>query len=90
MESSIQYALNKVGYPSVTLKSPQRECIEYVYHRKDVFLWLPTGFGKSLCYEVLPFIFDSKLGCQTSIVIVFFSPRFTDGGSSSESQASIS
>ena len=35
MERSILYALKKVGYPSVTLKSQQRECIEYVYHRKD-------------------------------------------------------
>ena len=26
------------------------------------FLWLPTGFGKSLCYECLPFLFDFKLG----------------------------
>ena len=25
---------------------------------KDVFLWLPARFGKSLYYEVLPFVFD--------------------------------
>ena len=39
-----------------------------------VFLWLPTGFGKSVCYEVLPFLFDYKLGnsaaSESSIVIV--------------------
>ena len=23
-----------------------------LYERKGVFLWLPTGFGKSICYEV--------------------------------------
>ena len=35
-----------------------------------MFLWLPTGFGKSVCYEVLPFVFDDKLGKDNSVVIV--------------------
>ena len=25
-----------------------------------MFVWLPTGFGKSICYEVLPFMYDYK------------------------------
>ena len=32
--------------------------VRYVYKGKDVILWLPAGFGKSLCYEVTPFVFD--------------------------------
>ena len=48
------------------LKSEQIEAIQHLYNGKDVFLWLPTGFGKSICYEILPFIMDYKLGrCES-------------------------
>ena len=42
----------------MTFKPHQRVSVRYVYVGKDIFLLLPTGFGKSLCYEVLPFVFD--------------------------------
>ena len=29
-----------------------------------------SSFGKSICYEVLPFVFDVKLGPVGSIVVV--------------------
>ena len=70
MDRSISYALEKVGCSSVALKCEQLLCIKHIYERNDVFLWLPTGFGKSLCYEVLPFVFDDKLGRSNSVVIV--------------------
>ena len=35
-----------------------------------MFLWLPTSFGKSLCYEVLPFLFNDKFGKDNSVIIV--------------------
>ena len=48
LDHSISLALQQVGCPSVTLKAEQRSCIKSVCDGKDVFLWLPTGFGKSL------------------------------------------
>ena len=36
---------------------------------RDVFVALPTGFGKSFCFFVLPRIFDA-LGSPNSIVLV--------------------
>ena len=39
-----------------------------------MFVSLPTGFGKSLCYGVLPFVFDLKrfgdMTLRRSIVVV--------------------
>ena len=35
-----------------------------------VFGVLPTGYGKSLCFTLLPFVFDKLLGTNNSIVIV--------------------
>ena len=45
---------------SLKLKPEQLQAIRHVYDGKDVSLWLPTGFGKSVCYETLPFVFDHK------------------------------
>ena len=37
-------------------------------------MWLPTGFGKSLVYECLPFMSDHRAnhvdGCAPSVVLV--------------------
>ena len=46
-------------------QSPSKEKL---YIQFTDFVWLPTGFGKSLCYEVLPFVMDHKLSridCDT-------------------------
>ena len=56
------------------LKPEQLQAVRHMYEGRDVFLWLPTGFGKSICYEVLPFLFDFKLGKidteSSSVVLV--------------------
>ena len=45
------------------LQIEQETSLRAVYSgNKDALVWLPTGFGKSLCYTALPFAFDYKLG----------------------------
>jgi len=46
----------------ITLKAEQWSAVEAIYNHQDVFVWLPTGYGRSLCYQVLPFIMDYKHG----------------------------
>ena len=59
-----------LGCPTLTLNPEQRYFVRHVYEGKDVFVWLPTGFGKSLCYDMLPFVLDVKRGRGDSVVIV--------------------
>lgn len=60
-DRALSYALQRLGSPGVKLKPEQEAAIWAVYKGRDVFVRLPTRFGKSLCYEVLPFITDRKL-----------------------------
>ena len=66
---ALLYALSHVGLSSITLKQEQPTAIRHLYQRKDVFLWLPTGFGKSVCYEVLPFLYNFAGSKSGSIVL---------------------
>ena len=48
-------------------------CYSFLYDGKDVFLWLLTGFGKSVYYEVLSFFFDFT-GSKSGSVALVISP----------------
>ena len=45
------------------LKPKQLEAVEaYVMGGKDLFVALPTGYGKSVIYAVLPFLYNKMQG----------------------------
>ena len=47
----------------LALKEEQKKAVRHIIlNGQDTFVWLPTSFGKSICYECLPFTFDSTLG----------------------------
>lgn len=59
------------------LKDEQEQSIHTIYFLKDVFMIKPTGFGKSICFEVIPLVFDHKLGLvdsQRRSCIIVLSP----------------
>ena len=53
--------MKRIGKDGVPMKDEQKQAIQAVYEGKDVFVWLPTGYGKSVCYECLPLLYDMKL-----------------------------
>ena len=42
------------------LRQKQLEVLQNVYEGRDVVVWFPTGYGKSVCYQLLPYMLDVK------------------------------
>ena len=55
-EDAVQLAADKLD---ITLKDKQREAILAFLSGRDVFVALPTGYGKSYIYGILPLCFDA-------------------------------
>ena len=56
LESAIMQASQQLGY--ATIRPDQNTAIKSFMEGRDVFICLPTGSGKSLCFSVLPYAFD--------------------------------
>ena len=56
------------------LKAKQREAISSFVKGRDVFVCLPTGYGKSLCYALLPLVFDYLQGQKNASIVLCVSP----------------
>ena len=75
-DSAVKHALACLNREDLVLKSKQREVLTALYEGKDCFVWFPTGYGKSLCYQLLPFMYDFKRGkvgapeVELSVVVV--------------------
>jgi len=59
---------HQLGYTQI--KAEQKHAIVSFVQGNDVFVVLPTGFGKSLCYACLPLIFDRLSGKSGSIALI--------------------
>ena len=57
-------AINKLYSHDVKLKDEQFRAVESVLRGKDVLAVLPTGFGKSLIYQILPDVFDYMMNVK--------------------------
>ena len=68
-EEHLQQALCRLSCPSLQLKPEQKSSIQYVYDGKDIFVWLPTRFGKSMCYQVLPYL-GSQVDSPSAVLVI--------------------
>ena len=68
VESALFFAAQKLEIPS--FKPEQERVIKAFMSGRDVFVSLPTGFGKSACYGCLPVVFDCTRGVAAGCSIV--------------------
>ena len=43
-------ALSCLKQDGLTLMAEQAQALKLLFEGRDVFIWFPTGYGKSLCY----------------------------------------
>ena len=56
VEVAIRKAFRRLGYPDA--KEQQLKAAREFISGRDVFVCLPTGSSKSMCYGCLPYAFD--------------------------------
>ena len=73
-ETAIAEALAVFGLKE--LKEKQKEAVMTFVQGHDTFVALPTGYGKSIIYAILPLVFDKSKGMRGntlafSLLLVF-------------------
>jgi superfamily II DNA or RNA helicase len=76
IENAIAFALRKNGKSDLfILKQEQKDAIySLAIGGRDVLAVLPTGFGKSLIFQLLPFVFDYLTGKSLKSSAIVISP----------------
>ena len=64
--SSLHFAIVNSSYWNINLKPKQVKCLEAIYTGRDTIGVLPTGYGKSIIFHLLPGLFLDKLNSRSS------------------------
>ena len=73
IDAAIAYSLREAECKSLQLKPEQRRALRSILNGKDTIVVLPTGYGKSLVYLLLPYLCRSRgvsANPQRSMVVV--------------------
>lgn len=65
--SSLHFAIENSTYCNINLKPKQVKCLESIYLGRDTIGVLPTGYGKSIIFHLLPGLFRAKHKSQAQV-----------------------
>ncbi len=68
-ERAISDSVSRLGI--VSLREKQLEAIIAFTEGHDTFVSLPTGYGKSMIYGILPYIFDNLRGDDNTVRLFY-------------------
>jgi len=68
LDDALTLATKRVGF--TTLSEQQTRAVKSFVKGNDVFVSLPTGGGKSICFWILPTVFNALLHKSNSFVLV--------------------
>ena len=71
---SLQVAISRSTYSNINLKPKQVQCLEAIYSGRDVLAVLPTGYGKSLIFHLLPSLLLKMMNSQRPVPSLSFCP----------------
>lgn len=60
--------MEKCNFPDINFKPKQVQVFQEILNKKDVVAVLPTGYGKSILFQLLPLIIPKK--SKRNIVVV--------------------
>ena len=63
------FSLNNGNFPPLNFKPLEMKCFEYILNGQDVIGVLPTGFGKSMLFHLLPHCIHVKTTKNIVIVV---------------------
>jgi superfamily II DNA helicase RecQ len=67
--SCLEFPVLNSVYQNTILKPKQVICLENVYLEKDVMCVLPTGYGKSLIFHLLPMLLFAKFKLRGDLLL---------------------
>ena len=71
---AIGFALHKCKFDNIFLKVKQYKILDALMSGRDVIGVLPTGYGKSIIYQLLPFIYEYHSKNESSNIVIVVSP----------------
>ena len=70
LDCALKFGLEKLSCSDLNIRQNQKHVIDAYTKGKDVFFCSPTGSGKSLTFEIAPFVFKFLQKSEKSVIIV--------------------